>query len=74
MSRDPGKRQGMLVLSRRVGERIRIDNDVIVTVVAVTGGVVRLGFEAPSDVKVLREEVVDYRREGGPETPTLLSR
>lgn len=47
----------MLVLSRKVGERICIGDDVSVTVVCVEGNRVRLGFEAPRDVSVYRSEV-----------------
>lgn len=47
----------MLVLSRKVGERIRIGNEVVITVVRVTGGGVRLGIEAPADLPVVREEL-----------------
>jgi len=48
----------MLVLTRRVNERIVIGDDVTVTVLEVRGDQVRLGIEAPRDVKVLREEVL----------------
>ncbi|ARU60429.1 carbon storage regulator [Tumebacillus avium] len=47
----------MLVLSRKVGESIRIGDDVIVTVVEVKGDQIRLGIEAPKQVKVHRQEV-----------------
>lgn len=51
----------MLVLSRRVGEAILIGDDVVVRVIEVRGrgprALVRLGIEAPSGTKVLREEV-----------------
>jgi carbon storage regulator len=47
----------MLVLSRKVGERIWIGDDIAVTVVRVTGGGVRLGIEAPSEMPVVREEL-----------------
>jgi len=47
----------MLVLSRKVGERIRIGNDVVITVVRVTGGGVRLGIDAPAELPVVREEL-----------------
>ncbi|MEM8681697.1 MAG: carbon storage regulator [Planctomycetota bacterium] len=49
----------MLVLSRKVGERIRIGNSVTVTVVRVTGGGVRLGIEAPPEMPVVREELFE---------------
>lgn len=48
----------MLVLTRRIGERIVIGEDVTVTVLEVRGDQVRLGVDAPRDVKVFREEVL----------------
>ena len=48
----------MLVLTRRVNERIVIGDNVVVTVLEVRGEQVRLGIEAPRDVKVFREEVL----------------
>lgn len=48
----------MLVLSRKVGERILLGDNIRITVVRVSGGGVRLGIEAPSDISVVREEVV----------------
>ncbi len=47
----------MLVLSRRVGERIRIGGDITITVVRISGGGVRLGIEAPTELPVVREEL-----------------
>jgi carbon storage regulator len=47
----------MLVLSRKVGERILIGDRVTVTVVRITGGGVRLGIEAPAEMAVIREEL-----------------
>jgi carbon storage regulator len=49
----------MLVLSRRLNETIVIGDNIKITVVGVNGGQVRLGFEAPKDVKIFREEVRD---------------
>ena len=51
----------MLVLSRKVNEKIVIDGGIVLTVVKIEGGQVRLGIEAPSDVKILREEIADKR-------------
>jgi carbon storage regulator len=48
----------MLILRRRIGERIVIDGRIEVTVLHVRGGKVRLGFSAPRNVRVLREEVL----------------
>jgi len=47
----------MLVLSRKANEKIVIDGGIVLTVVKIEGGQVRLGIEAPSDVKILREEI-----------------
>ena len=47
----------MLVLSRKVGERIWIGDNISVTVVRITGGGVRLGIEAPAELPVVREEL-----------------
>jgi carbon storage regulator len=47
----------MLVLTRKVGERIRIGADVIVEVLDVRGRQVRIGIEAPRAVPVVREEL-----------------
>lgn len=48
----------MLVLSRKPGESIRIGPDVAITVLAVQGNKVRLGFSAPKDVPIWRSELV----------------
>ena len=47
----------MLTLTRSVGESIRIGEDIEVYVVEVRGGTVRLGFKAPREVTIHREEV-----------------
>ena len=47
----------MLVLSRKVGERIWIGDDIAITVVRLTSGGVRIGIEAPNELAVVREEL-----------------
>lgn len=47
----------MLILTRRVGERILIGDDISITVLGVRGNQVRLGFDAPAEVAVHREEI-----------------
>ena len=48
----------MLVLSRKVGERILIGDNVVVEVLQVRGGHVRLGISAPAEVRIRREELL----------------
>ena len=47
----------MLVLSRKLGERIVIGDRIVVTVVRLDHGQVRLGIEAPREIAVFREEI-----------------
>lgn len=50
----------MLVLTRKEGERIMIGDDVRITIVRVTGNQVRIGIEAPREVPVYREEIMEF--------------
>jgi carbon storage regulator len=47
----------VLVLTRRAGESVMIGDDVVITVLEARGDVIRLGIQAPRDVRVHREEV-----------------
>ena len=47
----------MLILTRRVGETLCIDDDVTVTVLGVKGNQIRIGINAPKEVSVDREEI-----------------
>ncbi len=47
----------MLILTRRIGEKILIGDDVQIAVLGVRGNQVRLGIEAPAEVSVHREEI-----------------
>lgn len=49
----------MLVLSRKVGEKIYIGDDIVVTAISIERGKVRLGVEAPKAVPVHRREVFE---------------
>lgn len=49
----------MLILTRRVGETIRINDDISVTVLGINGMQVRLGIEAPEGVAVHRQEIYE---------------
>lgn len=47
----------MLILTRRTGEGLMVGDDVFITLLGVNGNQVRLGFDAPSDVIIHRQEI-----------------
>lgn len=49
----------MLVLSRKVGQRILLGNQVAITVVKISNGGVRIGIDAPAELPIVREELLD---------------
>ena len=57
----------MLVLSRKVGEKIMIGDSIVITVLEVVGGRVRLGIEAPDYVPILRKELLPPETHDRPE-------
>jgi carbon storage regulator len=49
----------MLVLTRKIGERIVINDRIVIEVVQVKGNRIRLGIQAPEDAVILREELLN---------------
>ncbi len=49
----------MLILSRKIDEKIKIGEDITITLIDVHGDQVKIGVEAPKNVKVFRQEVFD---------------
>jgi carbon storage regulator len=49
----------MLILSRKVNEKVMIGDDISISVIEIRGDQVRLGVDAPKTVKVYRQEVFD---------------
>jgi len=56
----------MLVLSRKLNEKIVIDGGIVVTVVKIDRNQVRLGIEAPGHVPVYREEILPHAYHASP--------
>lgn len=48
----------MLVLSRKLGEKIYISDNICITIVDIDRGKIRLGIEAPRDVPIFRQELL----------------
>ena len=48
----------MLVLSREVGERIKVGDDIVITVTRISPNSVRLGIEAPKEMNIARDELI----------------
>lgn len=61
----------MLVLSRKLGEKIIIGDNISITVVDIDRGKIRLGIEAPRDVPIFRQELLPVKNaDGGVATAT----
>jgi carbon storage regulator len=52
----------MLILSRKINERIMIGDDISISIIEIRGDQVRLGVDAPKTIKVFRQEVFDAIR------------
>src|SRR5947199_10327482 len=61
----PKRNRAMLVLTRKLMEKLFIGDDICVTVVRLEGGQVRLGIDAPREVTVVRAELVPERASAG---------
>ena len=60
----------MLILTRRVGEALMVGDDTKIVVLGVKGSQIRLGINAPKDVKVHREEIYEKINVDSSETAT----
>lgn len=64
----------MLVLTRSLGEIIRINNNIEIVMLSTKDGIATIGINAPKEVKVLREELVNSQSaqvDKAPPTPSL---
>ena len=58
----------MLVLTRKPGEKIRIGDEIVLTVIEIKGNRIKLGIDAPNDISIVRGELCDWSapaNEGG---------
>ncbi len=53
----------MLVLARKTDESIVIGDDIIVKIISVENGVVKLGIDAPKDISIIRNELIEEVKE-----------
>lgn len=66
----------MLVLSRKLGEKIYIGENICITVVDIDRGKIRLGIEAPRDIPIYRQELLplnSQQQQPKPDAPVTLS-
>jgi carbon storage regulator len=63
----------MLVLSRKVGEKIIIAGNIFVTVTEIDRNKVRLAFEVPDEVRILRRELMAKQQPSGVRSKSLQS-
>ena len=71
----------MLVLSRKLGEKIYIGENICITVVDIDRGKIRLGIEAPRDIPIYRQELLPLNQQQQqaqqaapkPDTPVTLT-
>lgn len=61
----------MLILTRRIGESIKIGDEVSITVLNTSGRQVRLGVDAPKSIAVHREEIYNRIKNEESSNPTL---
>jgi carbon storage regulator len=63
----------MLVLSRKLGEKIIINGNIVLTVVKIDRNQIRLGIEAPKDVPVYRSEIAPEHHQNETERELVLN-
>ena len=53
----------MLIITRKLGEEITIDDDIVITLLEIKGGQVKIGIKAPKDVTIHRREICERIRQ-----------
>ena len=67
----PRKESAVLVLTRKVNESIEIGNDITVTITQIKGGRIRIGIEAPDNIRIMRSELSEEPEADTPATSVL---
>jgi len=63
----------MLILTRKIGEGVVLNENITVKVIEISKGVVKLGFEAPKDMLILREELAHAIKQSNIEASKSIS-
>ena len=53
----------MLIITRKLGEQITIDDDIVITLLEIKGGQVKIGIKAPKDITIHRREIYERIRQ-----------
>jgi carbon storage regulator len=64
----------MLVLSRKLGEKIFINDNICITVVDIDRGKIRLGIEAPREVPIFRKELLTEPQAAKADSPVIAAK
>jgi len=64
----------MLVLSRKLGEKIYINDNICITVVDIDRGKIRLGIEAPRNVPIFRQELLTDAQAPAADVPVMATK
>ena len=64
----------MLVLSRKLGEKIYINDNICITIVDIDRGKIRLGIEAPRDVPIFRQELLAGKKDVAANASTVAAK
>ncbi len=59
----------MLILSRKEGQSLMLDGNIVVRILEIRGNTIRIGIEAPEDVSIVRSELIGAHREQLPAVP-----
>lgn len=62
----------MLVLTRKSGQTVKIDNDITIEILAISKNQVRIGFSAPRDVGIYREEIYSRMSQQKADAPPII--